>query len=149
MVSSLTACGTPVKKLEISTAPVDRVPLDLPNVDELKLDKLEWILITPDTADKVFAKLDKKGYDYVLFGLTDKGYESLSMNQARTTQLLKQQRAVILAYKSYYEKQTVELERLKKDQERVQKEVKKHNQDIENKNKKDNKIVNQLKFWKK
>ena len=93
MVSSLTACGTPVKKLEISTAPVERVPLDLPNVDELKLDKLEWILITPDTADKVFAKLDKKGYDYVLFGLTDKGYESLSMNQARTTQLLKQQRA--------------------------------------------------------
>lgn len=149
MVSSLTACGTSVKKLEISTVPIERVPLDLPDVDKLKLDKIEWILITPENAKKVFADLDKKGYNYVLFGLTDKGYESLSMNQARITKLLIQQKTVILAYKNYYEKQTVELDKLVKDQERIKNEVKKHNQNIDNKNKENNKIIDKLQFWKK
>ena len=108
---SLSACGTPVKKIEVATAPLERVPLNLPNVDKIKLDDVSWVLITPDNAEKVWADLEKKKYDIVLFGLTDKGYENLSVNLAKIKQMVLQQKAVIAAYRNYYDKQSVEIEK--------------------------------------
>ena len=124
---SLSACGTPVKKIEVATAPLERVPLNLPNVDKIKLDDVSWVLITPDNAEKVWADLEKKKYDIVLFGLTDKGYENLSVNLAKIKQMVLQQKAVIAAYKNYYEKQSVEIEKQQEKLEEVKKEAAKKN----------------------
>lgn len=105
MVISLVGCSTPVKRIEISTSPVEKVPLELPKVTPFQLENIEWILVTENNIDKVFAELEKKKYDPVVFGVSDRGYESLSLNLARIRQMVEQQRAIIIAYEKYYKDQ--------------------------------------------
>ena len=65
---------------------------------------MEWFVITPDNVDKVWEQLKKKDKDLVLFGLTDDGYERLSINMAEIRNFINTQRVIILKYKDYYEK---------------------------------------------
>jgi hypothetical protein len=60
-------------------------------------------LITPQNAEEVWAKLREKNADLVLFGLTDDGYEELSMTMAELRNYIAAQRQVIIKYKEYYE----------------------------------------------
>ena len=99
----MSACGSSVKPIQIVSAPLERVPLDLPPVDVLKLDDVNWIIVTEENVQSVWADLEKKKYSVVIFGLTDKGYEDLSVNVAKLKKLVQQQKAVIAAYKNYYE----------------------------------------------
>ena len=100
---SLAACSPSVKQIDIVSAPLERVPLSLPEVDKLTLDEVNWIVVTEANVAEVFKDLEQKKYDLVIFGLTDRGYEDLSVNVAKLKQLVKQQNAVIAAYKKYYE----------------------------------------------
>lgn len=61
------------------------------------------MIVTADNFSTVAAYLDDNGFDIVIFGLTDRGYESLSMNTSDIMQLIQQQQAIINAYRSYYE----------------------------------------------
>ena len=99
---SISACGSSVKKLDILTTPVEKAPLQLPSVTKLNLESIEWILVTENNIEEVFKELEKKKYDPVVFGVSDAGYESLSLNLAKIKQLVKQQKAVIIAYQRYY-----------------------------------------------
>ena len=105
MVISLVGCSIPVKKIEISTTPVEKAPLELPKITPFQLEEIEWILVTEKNIDAVFAELEKKKYDPVVFGVSDRGYESLSLNLARIRQMVEQQRAIIIAYEKYYKDQ--------------------------------------------
>ncbi len=51
----------------------------------------------------IFEDLEKKNYDPAIFGLTDKGYESLTVNNAKILSLIEQYKAIISAYQKYYE----------------------------------------------
>jgi hypothetical protein len=64
---------------------------------------VEWILITPQNADEVWAKLKEKNADLVLFGLTDDGYEELAMTIAELRNFIATKRQIIIKYKEYYE----------------------------------------------
>ena len=123
LVLSLTACGTSVKQIEIVSAPLERVPLDLPPVDVLKLDKVSWIIVTEDNVQSIWEDLQKKKFSIVIFGLTDRGYEDLSVNMAKLQKLVKQQKAVIAAYRRYYEDQNKAID----DQEKGVEDAKKKN----------------------
>ena len=135
----MSACGSSVKPIQIVSAPLERVPLDLPPVDVLKLDDVNWIIVTEENVQSVWEDLEKKKYSVVIFGLTDKGYEDLSVNVAKLKKLVQQQKAVIAAYKKYYEQtdRAVE-ERNKKIDEENKKideynnKVDKYNQALEN-----------------
>jgi hypothetical protein len=48
--------------------------LDAPKA--LKMEQLDWIIITEENYKQVFDDLKKKNKDVVLFGLTDDGYET-------------------------------------------------------------------------
>ena len=48
-------------------------------------------------------KLKKDGEPVVIYALTTEGYEQLSLNMADILKLLSQQKAIIEAYKEYYE----------------------------------------------
>ena len=82
----------------------------LPPVEQIKLDAIEWVIVTEANVDQVFAQLEKKKYDAVVFGVNDKGYESLSVNLAKIRQLVEQQKAVIVAYDKYYNQQSINIE---------------------------------------
>ena len=117
-----------VKKIEIASVPVERVPLDLPGVDPLELEQIKWYIVTKENIDKVMAELEKKGYETVIFGLTDKGYEILALNMAKIKQLTSQQKAKIEAYEKYYKSQQQKLDVMELEQDKEVKEAKDKNE---------------------
>ena len=69
----------------------------------LAMRDVQWVVITPENADEIWAMLDQSNTDMVLFGLTDEGYESLAINIANIRNAMNEQRIIILKYKEYYE----------------------------------------------
>ena len=92
-----------VKEIQVQRQEVKH-PLNIAQPKPLSPQKIEWVIITPDNVDKVWEKLKKKDKDLVLFGLTDDGYEKLSINMAEIRNFINTQRVIILKYKDYYEK---------------------------------------------
>ena len=99
----LTSCGSSVKEIQVSTVEVSKIPLNLPSLDPLQLQGVEWIIITKDNAMEVFEEIKSKGGEYSLFALTDTGYEKLALNFTDIRNRLAQQRQILLSYKEYYE----------------------------------------------
>ncbi len=80
-----------------------RAQLNLEKPTPLQLEELQWIIITSENADEVFKKLEEKGIDPVLWGLTDKDFELLAKNFARIRNQLKITNDLLDKYKEYYE----------------------------------------------
>ena len=98
----LTSCSG-VKELSIFKEEVPRAKLNLEKPTPLQLEKLQWIIITSENADEVFKKLEEKGIDPVLWGLTDKDFELLAKNFARIRNQLMVTNNLLDKYKEYYE----------------------------------------------
>ena len=81
------------------------VPLTLPEVDKIQLDNVKFYVVTEKNIGAILKELREKNYDPVIFGVTDDGYEMMSTNMAKILQLVQQQKAVIIAYGEYYDKQ--------------------------------------------
>ena len=101
----LSGCST-IDLIDTREKEVERTELNLPLADPLTLDQPDWIVITPENADEVFAYLRERGSDPVIFGLTDQGYEKLSIDFLRIRQHINTQRNILLRYKEYYEEDT-------------------------------------------
>ena len=101
----LIGCSSTPKIIGIKATPIDVVPLNLPNVGEIRLDNIQFYVVTKENAEVIFKELREKNYDPVIFGVTDDGYEMMSTNTAKILQLVQQQKAVIIAYGEYYDKQ--------------------------------------------
>ena len=99
----LVGCTTQPQRIEISAKPIDKPQLILPPVEQLRLKDVEWIIITEENAQEVFEQLLKDRKDPMLIGLTDDGYEVLSLNMSDIMKLIAQQRQIIAAYRNYYE----------------------------------------------
>lgn len=98
----LSSCSS-VKQLEIFKTEVPRAKLDLPDPETPKIQDLNWIIITSENADEVFAKLKEKNIDPVLFGLTDDDYETLAVNFAQIRAYMIKQKLTLDQYREYYE----------------------------------------------
>ena len=109
MLLILTGCSSQPRQIEILAKPIEQVPLVLPDVDLIELGKIKFYVVNEENAQKVFDELLKKNYDPVIFGVTDADYETLSVNQAKILQLVRQQKAVIVAYEEYYERQNLHI----------------------------------------
>lgn len=101
VLSLLTACSSIPNLLKVDTAPVEKPELIVPSVDAYNARSLEWVVVTPENVDEVFKKLTDSKTDLVLYAITDDGYENLTLNMADIIKLLKQQQAIIAAYKKY------------------------------------------------
>ena len=116
---TLIGCSSSPKVIHIKAEPIDPVPLILPNVDRLELENTKFYVITEENYQEVFDKLRGKNYDPVIFGVTDDGYELLSVNRSKILQLVQQQKAIIIAHKEYYHRQTNVIEEHNKKQEQT------------------------------
>jgi hypothetical protein len=101
--ASFSLFGSRVKPVEVQVKAVERTRLNIPHPGPLSAKPVEWILITPENAERVFAELKEKNVDLVLFGLTDDGYESLSVIMAELRNYIATQRQIIIKYQEYYE----------------------------------------------
>ena len=102
----LTSCSG-VKELSIFKEEVPRAKLNLEKPTPLQLENLQWIIITSENADEVFKKLEEKGIDPVLWGLTDKDFELLAKNFARIRNQLMVTNNLLDKYKEYYETEDI------------------------------------------
>ena len=105
----LQGCTTAVKTIEVLNRPEPKTPIGIELPEPLSLDPVEWIIITPENAEEVWAKLSEnpKG-EVVLFALDQDGYELVAKNFAQIRTALAEHRNVIIAYKDYYEPVTEE-----------------------------------------
>ena len=105
----LSSCTTAVKTIEVLNRPEPKTPINIDLPEPLKLKDVEWIIITPENAEEVWAKLaeNPKG-EVVLFALNQDGYELLAKNFAEIRTAIAEHRNVIIAYKDYYEPVSVE-----------------------------------------
>ena len=99
----ITSCSRGVDRIETVKVEVEREPLNLEKPPVPKQEELKWIIINSENAEEVFKKLEEKGTDPVLFGLTDDEYEDLAVNFAQIRNYIIRQNFVIDKYKEYYE----------------------------------------------
>lgn len=102
----LSACAAPVtdspQKVVIQRDPIERPVLTLPPVDKYVANPVNWIIVTPENVDEVFAEITKSGKPAALFALTDSGYENIVINTQSSLRVILQQRAQIDGYRRYY-----------------------------------------------
>ena len=99
---SLSACSRTPREIDYTPQPIDRPELILPVSDELRLSKIDWIIITPDNATEEFDKIKASGKPVVVYALTNSGYEALALDMAKILKKLSEQNAIIVAYEDYY-----------------------------------------------
>ena len=101
--SILPRWGSDVKPIEVKTVAQEKTRLNLKEPAPLEARDVQWIVITPENAESVFQRLRDENIDVVLIGLTDVGYEQLSLTMAEIKNYIAQQKAIIVKYKEYYE----------------------------------------------
>lgn len=104
-LTSLTACSSVPSDINIFSKPTERPVLVVPEVDQFQARDLEWITITPDNINNVFADLADANEEVVLIAITPQGMQNLTLNMADLLKLVQQQKQIIAAYKKYYEKE--------------------------------------------
>ena len=92
-----------VKELEVKTIKVERQKLNLQLPNPVQLEEPGWIIIHPGNVEKVWEIMKESKDDVVLFGLTDEGYQTLSVNLTKLRDIIEQQRIILFKYKEYYE----------------------------------------------
>lgn len=92
-----------VKPLQVETKAAERTRLNLRVPEPFRAREVEWIVVTPENAEQVWAKLRESNTDLVLFAITDDGYEMLALTMAELRNIIAQQRGIILKYQEYYE----------------------------------------------
>ena len=105
VVFAIAACVQPpedTKPVVVSSEPLNRPQLNVPDVDQYRARKVEWVVVTPENIAEVFADLRARGEPVVLFGVTEKGYEKIALNTREALNVILQQRAVIDGYRRYY-----------------------------------------------
>ena len=123
----LAGCSSPPRQIEISAKPITKPELILPPAQQLNLKEVEWVVINQENAPQVFEKLLKDKKDPVLIGLTDEGYEVLSLNYSDIMAYIQQQNAIIKAYENYYVLSEQALEDANQEIENAQVEVEAEN----------------------
>lgn len=88
--------------LDVSYICEQKIPLEITN-EPVELENVKFYVITSENAPEVFKELSDKGYDEVLFGLTDIDYQNLSVNMSKIIKFIVEQNGTIKAYKDYYE----------------------------------------------
>jgi len=100
----LSSCSTLTPDVvAYKSEPIEKPALVLPDITVLELRDADFKIITPEELDGIFEKLKKDGEPVVIYALTTKGYEQLALNIGDILKLVSQQKAIIEAYKEYYE----------------------------------------------
>ena len=100
----ISACSTkevePINIVEVKTIEIPRPAPVVPEIDQLSLRPVEWLIITPENIDEKFNEI--KNSEAVLFALTAEDYENISLNLSDVRAAMDQQKKIIAVYKSQF-----------------------------------------------
>lgn len=104
-LSLLSACSSqppvePVTSVEVRTVEVPRPAPIVPDVDQLDLRQVQWVIITPENIDQKFAEI--KDGELVFFALTREGYENLALNLSDIRSNIEQYQRIIAIYRQQF-----------------------------------------------
>jgi hypothetical protein len=99
----LVACATPKKPIEIQKIESQRLPLLINDPHPLQVKSPQWIVVTPENIEKIWDEFENSSTPLVLFAITPRGYEELSLSLAEIRAFIQTQREIIIAYRKYYE----------------------------------------------
>jgi hypothetical protein len=101
---ALSGCATVRKELTVRTKPVEKPKLDIPLPQPVKMQPMQWVLITDKNYNEVIEKAKDPNGLVFLIALDEQSYKNLAINNANLLRFLREQKAVIAAYRKYYEK---------------------------------------------
>ena len=103
----LTGCAgnkvKPESKVVIQKVIEKKLPLSLANPEPLNLDHVEWVIVTRENVDEVWAQIEGDNEGVALFALRHGDYERLAMNIAEIRKLIGEYVIILKQYKEYYE----------------------------------------------
>lgn len=102
----LSACGH--DKMNIKADPVEPIVIHPPVPDQLQLREVKWTVFNRAKLEQLLA--DYPNQEIVLFALSAKGYENLSLNMAEIIRYLKEQKGVIIYYRETFPDAPLETE---------------------------------------
>lgn len=111
ILSIVSACGLRERPIEISTTPVEKPSLVLPQPDRIITRPVEWIVVTPENIDEIFERLRNSNQSVALFAVTADGYENIALNLNDIRTYIQQQQTIIVAYENYYQESNAALDR--------------------------------------
>ncbi|MCK5606299.1 hypothetical protein KAR91_30645 [Candidatus Pacearchaeota archaeon] len=88
------------KIVDIKADPVERTIIHPPLAAQLSMRNVEWTVFNREKIEKLLA--DYPDQEVVLFALSAKGYENLSLNMAEIIRYLKEQKNVIIYYRGAF-----------------------------------------------
>ena len=90
----MAACSSsPTIPITVSTAPIEKPSLILPQPDVMQWREVIWKGVTVDGVG--------------MFSLDERGYENLSLNSSDSRSFMIQQKAIIDAYENYYNEENI------------------------------------------
>lgn len=104
---ALAGCQT-TKEPVTAVVTVEKAPLVVPTVDNIKIQDVEWYVIKRDAKSNQEGSTEQafgKSHSDSLLAITPRGYENLALNQANLVKIIRQYQAQVGAYKEYYNKQ--------------------------------------------
>ena len=95
----LSGCGG-IKDVDIKATPVKPTVIHPPIPNQLQMREVKWTVFNRAKIEKLLA--DYPGQEIVLFALSAKGYENISLNMGEITRYLKEQKGIIIYYREEF-----------------------------------------------
>ena len=93
----------PEAKVVIQKVIEKKLPLNIANPEPLDLDKVEWIIVTEENINEVWAQIQADNEGVALFALRHGDYEQLALNIADIKKLIGEYVIILKQYKDYLE----------------------------------------------
>tara|TARA_R110002167_G_scaffold13399_1_gene55862 strand:- start:605 stop:961 length:357 start_codon:yes stop_codon:yes gene_type:complete len=91
----------PVIAVDCPIVEINDPTISFPSPEPIAWIDMPIVILTPDTTEAEFDKLEED--QRVYFAVTDKGYEAMTLNFAELKRYIKDQKNIIIAYKTYFE----------------------------------------------
>ena len=95
----------PEAKVVIQKVIEKKLPLNIANPEPLNLDHVEWVIVTRENIDEVWAQIQADNEGVALFALRHGDYERLALNIADIKKLIGEYVIILKQYKKYYEEE--------------------------------------------
>ena len=109
MALLLVGCATnkvqPEPKVVIQKVIEKKLPLNIIDPEPLELQHIEWVIVTRDNIEEVWAEIEGDNEGVALFALRHGDYESLALNIADIRAQLGEYDVILKRYRKYYEEE--------------------------------------------
>ena len=93
----------PEPKVVIQKVIEKKLPLNIADPEALELQHIEWVIVTRDNIEEVWAEIASDNEGVALFALRHGDYERLALNIADIRAAIGEYVIILKRYKEYYE----------------------------------------------